>query len=67
MKKLHKRWTSETPVFFKKVIHIGITAGLLGAAISTAPITLPATMLVIGNYLSIVGFTSATIAKLTKI
>ena len=32
MKEIKKRWLSDTPVFFKKLIHAGIVVGLVGGA-----------------------------------
>ena len=62
MKDIKKRWLSETPHFFKKLIHAGIVVGLVGGAL----ITLPATAAV-GAVLVTIGATAATISKLTKI
>ena len=62
MREKKKRWLSETPRFFKKLIHAGIVVGLVGGAL----ITLPATAAV-GAVLVTIGATAATISKLTKI
>jgi hypothetical protein len=62
MREIKKRWNSDTPVFFKKIIHIGIVLGLIGGGL----ITLPATA-TIGAVLITVGSTATAIAKLTKI
>jgi hypothetical protein len=62
MKELKKRWNSDTPMFFKKVINFGIIVGIIG----TGLITLPATA-TIGAVLITVGSTATAIAKLTKI
>jgi hypothetical protein len=62
MKTIKRRWLSETPHFFRKLIHAGIVVGLVGSAL----ITLPATAAV-GAVLVTVGATAATISKLTKI
>ena len=62
MRELKKRWNSDTPMFFKKVIHLGIIVGLIGGGL----ITLPATA-TIGAVLITVGSTATAIAKLTKI
>lgn len=59
---LKKRWNSETPHFFKKIIHVGIIVGLIGGGL----ITLPATA-VIGGVMVTIGATATAIAKLTKI
>jgi len=62
MKELSKRWNSDTPMFFKRIIHVGIVLGLIGGGL----ITLPATA-TIGAVLITVGSTATAIAKLTKI
>lgn len=62
MKELSKRWNASTPVFFKRIIHIGIVIGLIGGGL----VSIPATALVGGVMIS-VGATASAIAKLTKI
>lgn len=62
MREFKKRWNSDTPMFFKKVIHLGIIVGLIGGGL----ITLPATAMIGGIMVSI-GATATAIAKLTKI
>ena len=62
MRDLKKRWNSETPHFFKKVINFGIILGIVGSGL----ITLPATV-VAGTILITIGTTATAIAKLTKI
>ena len=62
MREISKRWNSETPHFFKKVINFGIILGIVGSGL----ITLPATA-VVGGVLVTVGITATAIAKLTKI
>ena len=62
MRELKKRWNSETPHFFKKIINFGIIAGIVGSGL----ITLPATVTV-GTILVTIGATATAIAKLTKI
>jgi hypothetical protein len=62
MRELKKRWNSDTPMFFKKVIHVGIIVGLIGGGL----ISLPATAM-IGGVMVTIGATATAIAKLTKI
>jgi hypothetical protein len=62
MREISKRWNSETPHFFKKVINFGIILGIVGSGL----ITLPATV-VAGTILITIGTTATAIAKLTKI
>lgn len=67
MKETRKRWKSDTPAFFRKVIKIGLTVGAIGGAILTAPITLPAGIISLGGYMVVAGLVSAGVAKTTKI
>ena len=62
IRELKKRWNSDTPMFFKKVINFGIILGIVGSGL----ITLPATV-VAGTILVSIGATATAIAKLTKI
>ena len=62
MRELKKRWNSETPHFFKKVINFGVILGIIGAGL----IGLPATA-TIGGVMVTIGATASAIAKLTKI
>lgn len=62
MRELNKRWNSDTPMFFKKVIHLGIIVGLIGGGLITVPATA-----VIGGIMVTIGATASAIAKLTKI
>ena len=62
MREIKKRWLSETPRFFKKLIHAGIVLGLVGGALVTFPVTAS-----VGAVMITIGATAATISKLTKI
>ena len=62
MREIKKRWLSETPRFFKKLIHAGIVVGLIGGALVTFPVTAS-----VGAVMITIGATAATISKLTKI
>jgi hypothetical protein len=62
LKEVKKRWNAETPMFFKKLIHVGIVIGLVGGAL----ITLPATASV-GAVLVTIGTTASTVSKFAKI
>ena len=62
MKELNKRWNADTPMFFKKVIHLGIIVGLIGGGLISVPATA-----VIGGVMVTIGATASAIAKLTKI
>ena len=62
MREINKRWNADTPMFFKKVIHLGIIVGLIGGGLITVPATA-----VIGGIMVTIGATASAIAKLTKI
>ena len=60
-----KRWKSSTPKFWKKIQRAGVIIGGLGATILAAPVTVPATLTVIGGYLVLAGSLTATLSQLT--
>jgi hypothetical protein len=66
MTAIRKRWKAQTPPFFKKVINIGLTVGMIGTAVVTMPIALPVALVAAGSYMAAVGVTAATVAKLAK-
>jgi hypothetical protein len=61
-----KRLKEPTPSFWKKVQRIGLTLGVIGGAIMTAPVSLPAAIVSIGGYLATVGAVSAGLSQLTS-
>ena len=61
MKEITKRWNSQTPRFFKKLINIGIGIGIIGGALITFPVTAA-----VGAVMITVGTTVSAISKLTK-
>ena len=66
MENLKDRWKAKTPDFWKKVQRVGVIAGVLGAAILTAPVSLPASIITGAGYLVAVGGVTATLSQLTK-
>ena len=66
MENLKERWNAKTPKFWKKVQRVGIIAGAIGAAILTAPVSLPAVIVTGAGYLIAVGGVTATLSQLTK-
>ena len=66
LKEIKSRWKSETPRFWKKVQKIALVVGVLGGAIITAPVSLPASVVTVGGYLVAVGSVGATLSQLTK-
>ena len=65
MKTLKDRWSSKTPTFWKKVQHIGLVAGALGAALIAAPVALPAALITASGYLVAAGGITAALSQLT--
>jgi len=61
----YKRWKSKTPVFFKKVIKVGLGVGAFGGAVLASPVALPAFLIAIAPSLVTAGAVSALIAKFT--
>lgn len=62
---LKERWNSKTPNFWKKVRKIGVTAGVLGVALTTAPIALPIGIITLGGYLITAGTLTGILSQLT--
>ncbi len=62
---LKERWNATTPKFWKKVRKFGITAGVLGVALTTAPVALPAAIITIGGYLITAGTLTGILSQLT--
>jgi hypothetical protein len=66
MKDLISRLKEPTPAFWKKIQKIGITLGVIGTAIITAPVTLPAVIVSLGSYLVTAGAVAAGLSQLTS-
>jgi hypothetical protein len=61
MKNLVKRWNAPSPVFWKKVQRVGITAGSLGVLLMAPPFGLA----VLGSYLITAGTVIGVLSQLT--
>ena len=61
--KLLDRYKKSTPSFFKKLRNIGIAMAATGGAILTAPIALPALVITIATYLTVVGTVVTTVSQ----
>jgi hypothetical protein len=59
------RTNVETPGFFKKLRIIGLALTAAGAALVTAPITLPVMVVTIGGYLTVAGSVLGAVSQLT--
>ena len=62
---VYERATAETPPFFKKLRTIGIVVGVVGGALATAPIALPASIVALSTYLITVGTIITTVSQIT--
>ena len=61
-----ERMSEPTPTFWKKVRRYAIALGLIGTAIITAPISLPAGVVAIGGYLATAGTVATVLAQSTS-
>ena len=57
------RVLANTPAFFRKVRTFGLILGLVGAALLTAPVGLPALVVTIGGYLALAGGIITSVAQ----
>lgn len=60
-----ERAQAPTPKFFKVLRSVGIIIATIGGAILTAPISLPATFISIGGYLTVAGGVISAISQIT--
>lgn len=63
---LLSRLTSETPIFFKKIVIFGISLGAIGAAIlgiGATPIPIPHILTVVAGYMVTAGIICTAVAK----
>ncbi len=57
------RCNAETPPFFKKLRTVGVVVAAAGTALVTAPVALPAAVLVIGGYLIVGGAVASAVSQ----
>ncbi len=67
MREIIARFLAETPSFFKRLIALGLSLGVIGAALLEPHIAerLPEFVTKVAGYLVTVGLVTASIAKLT--
>lgn len=65
LNEIKKRWSSETPDFWKKVGNIGLTIGAVGGLLVSGTIVVPASLVTIGGYMVAVGSVTKVLSKLT--
>jgi hypothetical protein len=57
------RYNKPTPSFFRKLRNIGIALAATGGAIIAAPIALPALVITIATYLTVVGTVATAVSQ----
>ena len=62
---LIERAKSPTPNFFRRLRTIGLAIAAIGAAIVTAPISLPAVIVSIGGYFAVAGSVIGAVSQIT--
>jgi ABC-type xylose transport system permease subunit len=62
---LMERAKAPTPPFFQKLRTIGIVVGIIGGALATAPVSLPAGIVALSGYLITAGTIITTISQIT--
>jgi hypothetical protein len=62
---LVERLTAPTSKFFRIVRNVGLCLAAAGGAIIAAPVTLPATLVTIGGYLTVAGSVITAVAQAT--
>jgi len=60
---LAQRVVAPTPKFFRTIRTIGLILGIIGAAVLTAPVTLPAVVVSVGGYLAVAGGIATSVAQ----
>jgi hypothetical protein len=61
--KLIDRYKKPTPTFFRKLRNIGIALAATGGAIIAAPVALPALVITIATYLTVVGTVATAVSQ----
>jgi len=62
-KSIMERIMAPTPSFFRKIRNIGLTMGAVGAALLSAPITLPAVFVSVAGYMATAGLVATAISQ----
>jgi len=62
---LMERLKAPTPDFFQKLRTIGIVVGVVGGALATAPVSLPAGIVALSGYLITAGTIITTVSQIT--
>jgi hypothetical protein len=62
-KNLVERIQAPTPTFFKRIRNMGLAMGAIGAALLSAPITLPAAIISVAGYMATAGLVASAISQ----
>lgn len=65
MQQLIARARKPTPKFFRRLRRIGLIAGTIAAGILTAPVSLPAGLVLAAGYLATAAGTAVAVSQLT--
>ncbi|MEJ1934147.1 hypothetical protein WDZ92_28455 [Nostoc sp. NIES-2111] len=66
MKEVINRAKTPPPPFFRKLRNIGVALAGISAAILTAPVTLPATLVTLAGYAAVAGGVLGAVSQLVK-
>lgn len=58
-----QRVKTPTPIFFAKLRNISLALAVIGGAILTAPVAMPAIVLKVAGYLAVAGSTGAAVSQ----
>ena len=61
--KIVERYKKPTPKFFRVLRNIGIALATTGGAIIAAPISIPATIITIATYMTVVGTVATAVSQ----
>ena len=61
--KIIERYKKPTPKFFRVLRNIGIALATAGGAIIAAPITIPATIVTLATYMTVVGTVATAVSQ----
>jgi uncharacterized membrane protein HdeD (DUF308 family) len=67
MSKILDRIKAPTPKFFKVLRNVGLVLAGVGTVLLTAPVSLPATVVIIGGYLVTAGGVATAVSQITNI
>ncbi|MBT0812995.1 hypothetical protein KIH41_17035 [Litoribacter ruber] len=66
MNEIQQRWNAPTPPFFKRIQKVGMVLMGVGTAILAAPVSLPASITLVGGYILTGGTVLSAVAQFAK-